>query len=187
VANRVSYDGAAPVSTPVDTSDSVDRVLAQWAQVRPDLDVSPMGVLGRLSRLTRVLERRLQIVFARHGLQPGEFDVLATLRRADTQGAGMTAGALTQAAMVTSGAITNRIDRLVAKDLVTREVDPANRRAVLIRLTPRGKDVLEQALLDHVANEQALLDTLTDDQRHQLADLLRSLLHAHEASPPAPR
>ena len=162
------------------TGDAVDLVLAQWAQVRPDLDVSAMGVLGRLTRLTRTLERRLQTVFSGHGLQPGEFDILATLRRADPDGTGLTAGALASAAMVTSGAITNRIDRLVAKSLVTREVDPTNRRTVLVALTPRGTSLLDYALADHVANEEALLEPLTADQREQLAQLLRTMLIAHQ-------
>lgn len=161
------------------TGDAVDRVLAQWAQIRPDLDVSAMGVLGRLTRLTRTLERRLQTVFSHHGLLPGEFDILATLRRADPGGTGMTAGALASATMVTSGAITNRIDRLIAKNLVTREVDPTNRRTVLVTLTPHGAALLDQALVDHVSNEEALLEPLSADQREQLADLLRKLLIAH--------
>lgn len=169
----------APAGTAT-TGDAVDRVLAQWAQVRPDLDVSAMGVLGRLTRLTRIMERRLQTVFSHHGLLPGEFDILATLRRADPDGTGMTAGALAGAAMVTSGAITNRIDRLIAKDLVTREVDPTNRRTVLVTLTTHGTTLLDHALADHVANEEALLKSLTADQREQLAELLRTLLIAHQ-------
>jgi DNA-binding MarR family transcriptional regulator len=88
----------------------------------------------------------------------------------------MTAGALTEAAMVTSGAITNRVDRLVAKKLVTRDLDPANRRSTLIALTPAGRDLIDRALADHVANEQQILAGLTPAQRTQLADLLRTLL-----------
>ena len=118
------------------TDDGVDAILRQWAQARPDLDASPMGVVGRISRAARILERELTRIFAAHGLQRGEFDILATLRRASAP-EGMGAGSLASSAMVTSGAITNRIDRLVAKDLVTREVDPANRRAVRIALAAR--------------------------------------------------
>ncbi|WP_156754472.1 MarR family winged helix-turn-helix transcriptional regulator [Actinokineospora pegani] len=160
--------------------DSVDRVIAQWARVRPDIDVSPMGVLGRLSRLTRLFERELQRVFTRHGLHPGEFDLLATLRRADVDGRGLTAGQLADSAMVTSGAITNRLDRLLAKDLITRETDPHSRRTIRVALTPHGHEVIDAALLDHVANEERLLRAMTARQREQLAGLLRVLLHDNE-------
>ncbi|WP_154795079.1 MarR family winged helix-turn-helix transcriptional regulator [Occultella kanbiaonis] len=166
--------------------DAVDARLHQWSVVRPDLDVSAMGVIGRLSRLTRLLEGSLQEVFDAHGLQPGEFDLLATLRRADPEGTGLTAVALARAAMRTSGAITNRLDRLVAKDLVRRDVDEANRRAILVTLTPKGRTVLDAALADHVANEERLLAALGAPEREQLANLLRTLLLAHgDQAPPA--
>lgn len=161
--------------------DSVDRIIGQWAGARPDIDVSAMGVLGRLSRLTRLFERELQSVFSEHGLMSGEFDILATLVRADPAGEGLTAGELTDSAMVTSGAVTNRLDRLVSKGLITREVDPNNRRTVRIALTARGREVVDAALQDHVTNEERLLSTLTAGQREQLEDLLRALLHNHEA------
>lgn len=160
--------------------DSVDRVIAQWARARPDIDVSAMGVLGRLSRLTRRFERELQEVFTRHGLHPGEFDLLATLRRADVDGHGLTAGQLADSAMVTSGAITNRLDRLLAKDLITREVDPRSRRTIRVALTRRGREVVDAALRDHVANEERLLSAMTAAQRGQLEGLLRTLLHDRE-------
>ncbi|CAM3566649.1 MarR family winged helix-turn-helix transcriptional regulator [Occultella aeris] len=166
--------------------DAVDVRLKQWSVVRPDLDVSAMGVIGRLSRLTRLLELSLQEVFDAHGLQPGEFDLLATLRRADPESTGLTAVALARAAMRTSGAITNRLDRLVAKDLVRRDVDEANRRAILVTLTPKGRTVLDAALADHVANEERLLAALEASEREQLASLLRTLLLAHgDEAPPA--
>ncbi|MEQ4302184.1 MarR family transcriptional regulator [Plantactinospora sp. B6F1] len=161
--------------------DSVDRIVAQWARVRPDVDVSPMGVFGRLSRLTRLFERELQTVFSQHGLQPGEFDILATLRRADTEGRGLTAGQLADSTMVTSGAITNRLDRLVAKGLVTREPDPHSRRTIRVALTQRGREVIDAALDDHVSNEERLLATMTASQRRQLEELLRGLLDHHES------
>lgn len=160
--------------------DSVDRIIGQWAHVRPDVDVSPMGVLGRLSRLALLFERELQKVFAQHGLQPGEFDILATLRRADVDGHGLTAGELSRSSMVTSGAITNRLDRVVAKGLVTREPDPHSRRTIRVALTPRGTKLIDAALYDHVANEERLLATMTGAQREQLENLLRALLHSHE-------
>jgi DNA-binding MarR family transcriptional regulator len=161
--------------------DGVDRIIAQWAQVHPQMNVSPMGVLGRLSRLTRHFERDLQGVFSAHGLQPGEFDILATLRRADIDGTGLTAGQLADSAMVTSGAITNRIDRLLAKDLITREIDPSSRRTIRVALTSRGREAIDAALRDHVDNEERLLSALTISQREQLEGLLRVLLQDRES------
>jgi DNA-binding MarR family transcriptional regulator len=156
-------------------ADAVDAILSQWGAVRPDLDPAPMGVVGRLSRAARLLERGLAPVFAEHGLQSGEFDILATLRRAaGTQGMG--AGALASSAMVTSGAITNRVDRLVAKGLVTRDLDATNRRAVRIALTPAGRQLDDEAVVQHVANEKRLLGVLDADDQEQLAALLKRLL-----------
>ncbi|MCP9949323.1 MarR family winged helix-turn-helix transcriptional regulator [Actinomadura madurae] len=157
------------------TRDAVDVVLEQWARARPDLDAPPMGVLGRLSRLTRIVERELKALFEEFGLERGEFDVLATLRRAGSS-EGMTAGALARSSMVTSGAVTNRLDRLVAKGYVTRDVDPANRRTVIVALTPTGRDLIDRAVAAHVENERRLLAALDDNQQNDLAATLRTLL-----------
>ena len=159
--------------------DAVDRLLAQWHEERPDVDVSPIGVVGRLSRAARVLERGLAREVGRHGLQGWEFDILATLRRSGAPYE-LTAGALAGSAMVTSGAITNRIDRLVARGLVTREVDPANRRTVRIGLTRQGRHLVDKVLPLHVANEASLLEPLSPAEQQRLAALLRKLLAAHE-------
>ncbi len=157
------------------TGDAVDRLLDQWETQRPDLDASPMGVIGRLSRAARLLERELDDNFARFGLQSWEFDVLATLRRAGKPYR-LTAGQLVNAAMVTSGAITNRIDRLVTRGLVTRDTDPTNRRSVLIALTRDGLRLVDEVVAAHVHHEHDLLTPLTPTQRTQLANLLRTLL-----------
>src|SRR5256885_1533455 len=114
-------------------ADAVDRILDQWRSERPDVDVWPMGVIGRITRLSRVLDRELKEFFAGHGLEHWEFDVLATLRRSGPPYE-LTAGALNRAAMVTSGAITNRIDRLSARGLVERVPDAEDRRSVRVRL-----------------------------------------------------
>jgi len=156
-------------------ADAVDVILSQWGVARPDLDAAPMGVVGRVSRAARLLERGLAPVFAEHGLQAGEFDILATLRRSAASD-GMGAGALASSAMVTSGAITNRIDRLVAKGLVTRDLDPANRRAVRIALTPAGRRLVDTTVVEHVANERRLLAGLDEEAQEQLAALLKRLL-----------
>jgi DNA-binding MarR family transcriptional regulator len=126
------------------------------------------------------MERQLQVVFAEHDLQPGEFDLLATLCRAGAP-EGLTAGELAASAMVTSGAITNRLDRLAAKGLVTRDLDPGNRRAIKVLLTQRGQKVLEEALADHVETEERLLASLGRDDRALLAGLLRQLLYSSES------
>lgn len=162
--------------------DAVDRLLAQWHEERPDVDVSPIGVVGRISRAARVLERGLQREYSLHGLQGWEFDILATLRRSGAPYE-LTAGALASSSMVTSGAITNRIDRLVARGLVTREVDPDNRRTVRIGLTAEGRRLVDEVLPHHVANEAALLEPLSLVERERLAVLLRKLLAGHEQRP----
>lgn len=162
--------------------DVVDQIIEQWRRARPDIDASPMGVLGRLSRLTRLVEREQQALFSEFGLQPGEFDLMATLRRASPPG-GMTAGALATAAMKTSGAITNRIDRLVAKDLVSRDLDPASRRSVLIALSPAGLRLIDQAVGAHVDNERRILAELGGHRQTALADLLRALLISLDDTP----
>ncbi len=163
--------------------DTVDLVIEQWGQARPDLDVTPMGVLGRLSRASRIAEREQQALFTELGLQPGEFDLLATMRRAGPP-TGLTAGALARSAMKTSGAITNRVDHLVAKGYVTRAVDPANRRAVLIALTPAGRTLIDHAVAAHVENERRILAGLDSRQLGDLAGLLRELLISLDDTPP---
>jgi DNA-binding MarR family transcriptional regulator len=155
--------------------DRVDEVLDQWAVERPDLDVSPMAVIGRLSRATRLVERAVNEALEAEGLQSGEFDILATLRRSGTPFQ-LTPGALVTASMVTSGAVTARLDRLVEKGLVTREVDPANRRSVIVTLTRSGRRLVDRVVEVHVANEERLLAPLSARDRERLAGLLRTLL-----------
>jgi len=155
--------------------DNVDWRLDQWRAERPDFDPAPMGVVGRIQRASRLLERGLIRHFATHDLQLWEFDVLATLRRAGPPYR-LTTGALVEASMVTSGAITNRIDRLVAKELVTRETDAANRRSVLVTLTDRGRALVDDILVDHVDNETQMLSSLSPAEQERLVGLLRKLL-----------
>src|SRR6478672_9454530 len=109
-----------------DAADAVDQIVAAWGRERPDLDAAPMGVMGRISRLSRLLDKEFKDFFAGHGLEFWEFDVLATLRRSGAPYE-LSAGALLKTAMVTSGAITNRVDRLAAKGLLERVRDPADR------------------------------------------------------------
>lgn len=158
-------------------ADAVDAILAQWGRERPDVDVSPMGVIGRISRAELLLARRLKAFFAERGLESWEFDVLATLRR---RGAPyeLTAGALLRAAMVTSGAITNRIDRMEAKGLVERVRDTGDRRSVRVRLTPLGLETVDGLVALHAANEDRLLAALDPAARERLAGALRTLLES---------
>ena len=155
--------------------DRVDRYLAQWRAVRPELDASPMGVVGRLSRAAQLLDRELRTFFTANGLQPGEFDILATLLRSGEPYC-LTPGALVSTSMVTSGAITNRLDHLVTKGYVTRETDPANRRSVLITLTDAGREKVDAVVAEHLANERRLLSALSPAEQDRLANLLRKLL-----------
>ena len=156
-------------------SDPVDRILEQWHEVRPDVDVSPMAVVGRLSRTSRLVDAQLRRTFESHGLDAPSFDVLATLRRS---GGVLTPGELTRSAMVTSGAITQRLDRLEARGLVTRARSDADGRGVHVRLTDAGRMLIDTALPDHVATENRVLAALTDTQRAALTDALRTLLAA---------
>lgn len=155
--------------------DGVDDILDQWQRERPDLDASPMGVIGRLSRLSRELERRLDPVYARYGLEAGLFDVLATLRRAGAPQR-MRPSDLAQAMMLTSSGTTKRLDRLESAGLIVRRRDPDDRRGLLIELTPTGRQLVDAAVTGHVANEHRLLQALTLAERNQLAGLLRKLL-----------
>ncbi|MDR7304226.1 MarR family winged helix-turn-helix transcriptional regulator [Haloactinomyces albus] len=163
--------------------DNVDRVLEQWAAERPDIDPAPMGVVGRIQRASGLLEHELRHHLATHELQLWEFDILATLRRSGHPYR-LTAGALVETSMVTSGAITNRIDRLVAKDLVTRGTDPTNRRSVMVTLTEKGRHLVDDVVVGHVANETRLLTQLTPHEQEHLAALLRKLLTGLGDVPP---
>jgi DNA-binding MarR family transcriptional regulator len=153
----------------------VDDIVAAWHAERPDLDVEPLHVLSRISRLARHLDRARRTAFASHGLEPWEFDVLSALRR---QGPPyqLTPGALLRATLVTSGTMTNRIDRLADAGLVRRLPDPQDRRGVLVTLTGEGQQRADEALADLVLNEYDLLKGLAAADRRTLADLLRVLL-----------
>jgi DNA-binding MarR family transcriptional regulator len=133
-----------------------------------------MGVVGRISRLSRLLDKELKDFFAGHGLEFWEFDVLATLRRSGAPFE-LSAGTLLKSAMVTSGAITNRVDRMAAKGLVQRLPDPGDRRGVRIRLTPDGLALIDKLMPLHVANERRLLAALGAEDSEALAGLLRIL------------
>ncbi|CAM3539106.1 MarR family winged helix-turn-helix transcriptional regulator [Stackebrandtia soli] len=156
------------------TEDAVDRITAQWRRERPDLDSSPMEVFGRLGRLAADLDVLLRPVFARRGLGEGEFDVLATLRRAGEPYT-LTPGQLAASMMVTSGAVSKRIDRLEARRLVVRRAGAQDARSKLVVLTEAGVRLVDDVLVAHLENEHRLLAHLPPEDRRELADLLRRL------------
>ncbi|HEY2441498.1 MAG TPA: MarR family transcriptional regulator [Streptosporangiaceae bacterium] len=160
--------------------DEVDDLVAAWRAERPDLDPSPLQVLSRISRLARHLDRARRIAFARHGLEAWEFDVLSALRR---QGPPfqLSPGALLRATLVTSGTMTNRIDRLATAGLVRRHPDPQDKRGVLVTLTGQGRLRVDAALADLLHSEETLLYRLDRGERKALADLLRMLLAPFDA------
>jgi DNA-binding MarR family transcriptional regulator len=164
--------------------DEVDRLVEAWHAERPDLDVEPLHVLSRVSRLARHLDRARRAVFAAHGLESWEFDVLTALRRAGAPYE-LSPGRLLRATLVTSGTMTNRIDRLESAGLVRRSPDPQDKRGVLVRLTDAGRTRVDAAFADLVARERELLGSLSAGDRRALADLLRCLLVPFDTDPAA--
>jgi DNA-binding MarR family transcriptional regulator len=165
--------------------DAVDLILDQWARERPDLDCSPMGVIGRISQMQREVHLAQRATFARHGLDAPAFDVLAALRRAGPPYQ-LTPTALMRTALVTSGAITQRLDRLEERGLITRGRSDADGRAVVVTLTASGRAALDAALPDHLATERDLLAGLSEADREQLSGLLRRMLVALGRVPQRP-
>ncbi len=161
--------------------DEVDELVDAWRAQRPDLDVEPMQVLSRISRLARHLDIARRGAFANHGLETWEFDVLSALRR-QGQPFQLTPGALVRATLVTSGTMTNRVDRLAAAGLVRREPDPSDKRGVLVTLTEQGQARVDAALADLLHRERALLANLDSTEREQLASLMRTLLAPFDAA-----
>lgn len=155
--------------------DEVDRLVVAWARERPDLDVRPLEVLSRVTRLARHLDRARRTAFAAHDLETWEFDVLAALRRTGRPYA-LSPGQLLAQTMVTSGTMTNRVDRLETRGLVQRLPDPADRRGVRVRLTPRGKERVDAALADLLERERGLLHGLSRPDQEVLSGLLRRLV-----------
>ncbi|NCT92754.1 MarR family transcriptional regulator [Cellulomonas sp. APG4] len=161
-------------------TDEVDRIVEAWRRERPDLDVAPLAVLSRVSRLARHLDLARRTAFDRHDLELWEFDVLSALRRAG-EPYQLSPGTLVTQTLVTSGTMTNRIDRLAARGLVERLPAPSDRRGVLVRLTPAGRARVDAALEDLLRVERGLLADLPDADRARLADLLRVLVSPFDA------
>jgi DNA-binding MarR family transcriptional regulator len=159
--------------------DHVGRIQQQWERERPDLDVSPQGVYGRLHRLADRLREELMVGFGQFGLGEGEFDVLAALRRAGAPYE-LAPGELARHTMVTSGAATKRIDRLEAAGLVSRHVSDVDGRGRVVALTGAGLRVIDDAFTAHIANEHRLLAPLPEKDRKELERLLTKWLSGFE-------
>jgi DNA-binding MarR family transcriptional regulator len=155
--------------------DHLDRIVAQWRRERPDVDVAPLGLLGRLFRLAQLADDELADGVEPFGLQRGWFDLLAALRRAGSPYE-LNPTQLMDETLLSSGGMTKRLDRLVEADLVERRPDPDDRRGTLVRLTRRGKTTIDKALQAHVANEDHLLRSLNASDRRALDTLLRTML-----------
>lgn len=156
-------------------SDEVDGVVEAWLRERPDLDVAPMQVWSRIDRLAAILDGHRRRAFARHEIEGWEFDVLAALRRAGAPHR-LSPGQLLRETHVTSGTMTNRVDRLVKRGAVTRQSDPADGRGVLVALTPAGLALVDAALASLLVLESALLEGWSEDERMGLSADLRRLL-----------
>lgn len=166
--------------------DEVDGLIEAWRSQRPDVDVSPLEVFSRVSRLARHLDRARRTVFTEHELETWEFDVLAELRRSGPPYE-LSPGRLLRATLVTSGTMTNRVDRLAAAGLVRRRPDPADKRGVLVRLTDQGAERIDAALASLVRYEESLLAPMPSGERKQLASLLRCLLAPLDRGPGDPQ
>ncbi len=162
------------------SSDSVDTILAQWQSVRPDLDCSSMGVVGRLRRTSNLWQGKMDKVFKQHGLSTVEFDILATMRRSDP--AGITPTELYKTLMLSSGAVSTRLEQLVKIGWVERVSSEQDRRSCKVILTPKGIEMIDAAVDAHVSNLDNMLNVLTDTEQDQLAKLLRKVLMGEQQS-----
>ena len=160
--------------------DDVDEILAAWRRERPDLDVSPLEVLSRVSRLARRLDLARGSAFSEQGLEGWAFDVLSALRRAGDPYE-LSPGQLVQQTLVTSGTMTNRVDRLERRGLVERRPDPGDRRGVHVRLTDTGREVVDRAMAELITQEKSMLSHLSTADQRLLAGLLRRMLAPLEA------
>ena len=167
----------------MEQNDHVSRIQQQWTEQRPDLDPAPQGIIGRLHRLANYLTEELCTVYAEHGLTEAEFDVLAALRRAGEPHS-LAPGELAQQTMVTTGAMTKRLDKLVSNGWVTRALSGDDRRGRRISLTASGKKKIDEAFTAHMRNEKRLVDQLAPADRPVLEEMLRNWLAHYEQTRP---
>ena len=174
-----------PEETAPPHDDEVDRIVAGWRQARPDLDVAPLSVFSRISRLTRYLEVARRSALTEAGIEGWEFDMLSSLRRSGD--ASLSPGALMRETLVTSGTMTTRIDKLVARGLVSKNRSPHDGRSVEVRLRAEGASRVDTAMERLLAAERELLAPLGGDERAALAGMLRTLLLTFESDEPPGR
>ena len=155
--------------------DEIDRVRKQWKREQPDLDTSSMETIGRTLRLQFLFSVRMRRVLSRYDIDPGGFDMLATLRRSGPPYR-MTPTRLYKDLVITSGAVTHRMDALEKAGLLERRTDPQDRRSMLACLTAKGRHVIDAAMRDHLAAEAELTDCLTQQEHKTLAQLLKRIL-----------
>jgi DNA-binding MarR family transcriptional regulator len=150
----------------------IDDLLAAWAQVRPDLDATPLALVGRILVIAAALEARVEAALEKHSLSLGQFDILATLRRHGPRG-GLTPTTLLKSVVLSSGGMTNRLDKLEASGLIVREADPEDRRGVVIHLTAKGRKVIDAATVTRFEDARKNLPPLARSEQARLADDLR--------------
>lgn len=159
--------------------DAIDRVVEQWVKEKPDLDTQPMAIMGRLIRIAKHMETRVADLHKQYDLKMGEFDVLATLRRAGAPYR-LTPSALIDSMMLTSGAMTNRLDKLEKKGLISREHSREDRRSVTVELTPEGLLLIDKLILEHVEVQHGFISGLSEEEMLQLNKALKTLLPQFE-------
>ncbi|MEF1339107.1 MarR family transcriptional regulator [Vibrio rotiferianus] len=159
--------------------DAIDRVVSQWAREKPDLDTEPMAIMGRLMRIAKHMENHVAEVHKRYDLKMGEFDVLATLRRSG-EPYRLTPSELISSMMLTSGAMTNRLDKLEKKGLIAREHSKEDRRSVTVQLTSKGFELIDALIEQHLQAQHELMGSLTSDEREQVNQALKLLLPQYE-------
>lgn len=159
--------------------DAIDKVVSQWADEKPDLDTQPMAIMGRLMRIAKYMESEVAELHKRYDLKLGEFDVLATLRRSGTPFR-LTPSELINSMMLTSGAMTNRLDKLEAKSLISRQHSKEDRRSVTVELTQEGLKLIDQIIEEHVGVQTQLVAGLSHEQQTELNVLLKHWLAQYE-------
>lgn len=161
--------------------DAVDRLVAQWAREKPDLETEPMAIMGRLLRVSKYMETQVAQLHKQYGLTFGEFDVLATLRRSGKPFQ-LTPSELIDSMMLTSGAMTNRLDKLTSKGLITRQSNQSDRRSLPVQLTKQGIVLIDRILEEHVQMQGQLVKGLSQEQKKQINQNLKCLMYELESS-----
>lgn len=159
--------------------DAIDRVVEQWFKEKPELDTQPMAIMGRLMRIAKYMETRVAELHKQYDLKMGEFDVLATLRRSGAPYR-LTPSALIDSMMLTSGAMTNRLDKLEKKGLISREHSKEDRRSVTVELTSEGLQLIDNLILEHVEVQRDFIRGLSDEEKVQVNKALKTLLPQFE-------